>query len=299
MTDAEFLPLTDRGIVSLAGDDATGFLQGLVTNDVTTASDDRVIYAALLTPQGKYLHDFFVLRSDHALYLECDARRLEDLVRRLSRYRLRAKVDISDASDRFGVYALFGSEALQRVGLAADEGRATRLADGIAFVDPRNAALGARALLPGDDGAQRLKEAGFSPSNGSTYDTLRMSLAIAAGDPEIEPEKSLPMEYGLDELHGVSFTKGCSVGPEVTVRMKTRGLVRKRLVPVRIEGGTPVVGTALHWGNKTVGELRAICGAAGLALVRIDALDEALTDGTPFEAGASRLYPQVPESGSR
>ena len=294
MTDAQFIPLTDRGLVSLSGDDSTEFLQGLVTNDVAAVAGDRAIYAALLTPQGKYLHDFFVLRSGDALYLDCDARRIEDLVRRLSRYRLRAKVTIEDASDRFRLFALFGGAALQRVGLTAGEGRAGSFADGIVFVDPRSAALGGRAVLPGENGAQCLQAAGLSPSDGQTYDTLRMSLGIAAGDPEIEPEKSFPMEYGLDALHGISFTKGCYVGQEVTVRMKTRGLVRKRLVPVRIDGSAPEIGTELQIGSKAAGELRAACGAAGLALVRIEALEQALADGAPFEAGTARLYPQVP-----
>lgn len=294
MTDAQFIPLIDRGIVSLSGYDSTEFLQGLVTNDVATVSADRTIYAALLTPQGKYLHDFFVLRSGDALYLDCDAHRIEDLVRRLSRYRLRAKVTIEDASDRFRLFALFGEAALQRVGLTADEGRAGSFADGIVFVDPRNAALGGRAVLPGGNGAQRLEAAGLSPSDRQAYDMLRMSLGIAAGDPEMEPEKSFPMEYGLDTHHGVSFTKGCYVGQEVTVRMKTRGLVRKRLVPVRIDGSAPQVGAELQIGSKAAGELRAACGAAGLALVRIDALEQALADGAPFEAGTARLYPRMP-----
>lgn len=293
MTDAFFVPLADRGIVALTGDDTTEFLQGLVTNDISTASDTRAIYAALLTPQGKYLHDFFVLRLGEALCLDCDANRLEDLSRRLSRYRLRAKVDIADASDRFELFALFGKDALPHAGLSAEEGGAAPFAGGTAFVDPRDPLLGARAVLPAGEGTGKIEAAGFTPVDRQEYDILRMSLGIADGDPEIEPEKSFPMEYGLDELHGISFTKGCYVGQEVTVRMKTRGLVRKNLVSVKIDGAAPAAGAELRMGDTVAGELRAACGATGIALVRTEALAKARAEGVPFEAGSSRLYPQA------
>ena len=294
MDDARFAALTDRALVSLTGEDTTGFLQGLVTNDVSAVSEERAIYAALLTPQGKYLHDFFVVSSGGALFLECEARRIADLIARLSRYRLRARVAIEDASDRLKVFAVFGEDALQRVGLAAREGSAAPLDSGRVFVDPRSAALGARALLPGASGAATLQGAGLSPSDREPYDTLRMSLGIAAGDPEIEPDKSYPMEYGFDALNGISFSKGCYVGQEVTVRMKTRGLVRKRLVPVRIDGDTPETGAPLQLDGKAAGELRAACGPAGLALVRVDVLEQALAEGVPFAAGTTLLYPMAP-----
>ena len=103
-----WVALPDRGLISVAGADACDFLQGIVTNDMETVSDSRAVYAALLTPQGKYLHDFFVFRIGSVLYLDCEAARCDDLMRRLAVYRLRADIAIEDASDAFAVYALFG-----------------------------------------------------------------------------------------------------------------------------------------------------------------------------------------------
>ena len=116
-----------------------------------------------------------------------------------------------------------------------------------------------------------------------------------ASGKEFESEKSFPMEYGLDELHAISFTKGCYVGQEVTTRIKIRGLVRKRLVPIRVEGAAPEAGTPVMLGNASAGEVRRASGNRGLALIRLELLEKAIDDGIPFEAGAARLFPYKPQ----
>lgn len=294
MKDARYTPLTDRAILRVGGEEATEFLQGLITNDIAKATEIRAIYAALLTPQGKYLHDFFVLRIAGSYYLDCEKHRREDLVKRLMRYRLRAQVVIEDLNDSFDCFALYGGEAIQTAGLSPEPGDLGPLADGFVFVDPRRTEMGVRALLPPGEAVSRLEQSGFPGAPEEDYDLMRLSLGIAAGDPEMEPEKSYPMEYGLDELNGVSFTKGCYVGQEVTVRMKTRDLVRKRLVPVRIKGPAVSVGTVLQFENSIAGELRSVVGTTGLALVRTEALDRALADGLAFRADNTQLIPTMP-----
>ncbi|MBT5049785.1 MAG: folate-binding protein YgfZ [Rhodospirillaceae bacterium] len=294
MNDARYTPLSDRAVLRVAGEEASDFLQGLITNDMADVSETRAIYAALLTPQGKYLHDFFILKIADSYYLDCERHRREDLIKRLTRYRLRAKVIIEDADDSFDCFALFGKDATQIAGLPRDAGSLRPLGKGVAFVDPRRIALGVRALLPPEDGVSPIERCGFSASAESEYHVMRVSLGVAAGDPEIEPEKSFPMDYGLDELNGVSFTKGCYVGQEVTVRMKTRDLVRKRLVPVRLEGPALPVGTILQLDNSVAGELRSVVDTNGLALVRIEALDKALAAGLTFNADNTQLFPTTP-----
>lgn len=291
MTDARYTLLPDRAIIRVAGEEAREFLQGLITNDIADASDMRAIYAALLTPQGKYLHDFFVLQVSDFYYLDCQQHRREDLLKRLKRYRLRAKVEIEDLVESFDCFALFGRDALPMSGISPDAGSVGPLGKGFAFVDPRRTDLGLRAILPPDLDVATLEERGFNAATKESYDILRLSMGIAEGAPEIEPEKSFPMDYGLDELNGVSFNKGCYVGQEVTVRMKTRDLVRKCLVPVRIDGPAPAIGASLRLEGTTAGELRGLAGPVGIALVRKEALDRAYADNLAFETEEARLIP--------
>lgn len=294
MTDSLYTSLPGRTVIRVAGEEASAFLQGLITNDVADVAEDRGIYAALLTPQGKYLHDFFILGISGDYYLDCDKSRREDLLKRLIRYRLRTKIDIEDMGDAFDCFALFGSEAISKAGLSPTPGHSGPLGGGVVFVDPRRSELGARALLPRGDGVHLIEQRGFSASTEADYDELRLSLGIPSGCPEIEPEKSYPMDYGLDALNGVSFTKGCYVGQEVTARMKSRNLVRKCLVPVRIEGSAPDIGTILQIENSVAGELRGVTDKTGLALVKTEALEKALSKGLAFEAGDTRLIPAMP-----
>ena len=135
-------------MLEVTGADRRDFLQGLVSNDVAKATPDRALYAALLTAQGKYLHDFFIVAIGESLYLDGEAARLADLKRRLSLYKLRAKVSLAEASDRYAVAAAFGDGALSALGLPSERGAAIAFADGVAYVDPRLATLGARLLLP-------------------------------------------------------------------------------------------------------------------------------------------------------
>ena len=291
MTDLHYVALPNRSIVSVSGNDAVDFLQGLITNDIELVTQERAIYAALLTPQGKYLHDFCIFQAENAFYLDCEKQRREDLVTRLKRYRLRAQVDIQELETQFEIYALTGPDAGAVLGLGGELATAAKFAGGYVYNDPRDHALGARACLPGTTGEQSLQEAGFSKGDLEHYNTHRISAAIADGAPEIEPEKSYPMEYGLELLNGVSFSKGCYVGQEVTVRMKNRDLARKCLVSVKIDGPAPAIGTSMDFDGVNAGELRGVTGDLGLALIRKDLLEKASSTGKPFKANDAQLFP--------
>ena len=145
MTNYRYTPLQSRALLSLAGDETRPFLQGLISNDMDKVGPDRAIWAALLTPQGKYLHDFFVCEIDGIIFLECDAARRADLKKRLSLFRLRAKIDI-DESDDFTVGVVYGDGAIEAMALSEDAGRAATLDTGVAFVDPRLAEAGVRVI---------------------------------------------------------------------------------------------------------------------------------------------------------
>src|SRR5437868_10788294 len=159
MADASFVLLDDRGILAVSGPDRRPFLQGLVSNDVDKVSPTAARYAAFLTAQGKYLHDFTMVEADESIWLEAEAARLGDLKRRLSMYRLRAKASLDERSD-LCVAAIFGADAPAALGLSSEPGTARPFGSGIAFVDPRLAALGARAILPREKAGAPLADAG-------------------------------------------------------------------------------------------------------------------------------------------
>lgn len=283
--------LANRGILRLSGPDALTFLQGVTSNDVTQVGENQAVWSAFLTPQGKFQHEFFVMRgADGDVWLDCEAERREHLRKRLSIYKLRANVELSEADD-LSVHALLGERALGLLDLPALEGFARPLGDGVAFADPRLASLGARAVLPRAEAEATLARAGFATGAFAEFDRLRLSLGVPDGSRDLEPEKATLMESGFDELHGVSWDKGCYLGQELTARMKYRGLAKKRLVPVEIDGPTPEPGTDVRRDGKVAGTLRSASDGLGLALMKLDQIDE----GATFQAGEATLTARKPD----
>ena len=284
MAAKRYLALDDRALIRIAGEGARQFLQDLISNDIDKLGPATAIHAALLTPQGKYLHDFFAFEHAAAIYLDCEAERRDDLTRRLKRYRLRLKIDITD-DDTLSTFALTGDGAREMAGM---------FAGGIVYADPRLAELGARAALP-DGGAVALQAAGFEPMARDDYERLRIGQGVPDGSKDLVVEKALLLESGFEELAGVDFDKGCYVGQEVTARMKHRGLVRKRLLPVEIDGPAPTPGTAVVRGEVTVGELRTSIGGRGLALLRLEDAERATAGEVQLVAGDARIHPLKPD----
>jgi hypothetical protein len=296
--------LEARGLVEAAGPDARPFLQGMVSADVEKLSPERALWAAFLTPQGKFLHEFFLTLAPGApgapgteagedagedrVLLDCEAARLDDLRTRLGRYKLRARMTLEDVSARYAVAVAFGAGVLEALGLPAQAGRAVPFAGGLAHVDPRLPELGARAVLPKDGAEAALQGAGLAPAGPGDYDALRIRLGVPDGSRDLEVERATLLENGFDELGGIDWDKGCFMGQELTARTKYRGLVKKRLVPVEIDGPTPEPGTPVTADGKDAGVLRSTADGLGLALIRLEHLE------APLSAGAARLTPMKP-----
>ena len=234
-----------RQIIRVTGDDREAFLQGLVSNDVNRAP----CWAALLTPQGKYLADFLILPDGDALLIDVDARLADDLIRRLGMYKLRSRV------------------AIEPVGLTVARG--TGPAPEGAIADPRHPALGWRFY-------------GGTGDDGTDFDAIRVEQVIPETLVELIPNETFILEAGFERLHGVDFRKGCYVGQEVTARMKHKTELRKGLTRLRIEGEAPV-GTPIMADGKEVGTLFTQSGGHALAHVRFDRL------GPDMQAGSARL----------
>src|SRR4051812_24603823 len=226
--------LSERAVLAVAGEDRVAFLQGLVSNDVAEARPGHAVWAALLTPQGKWLADFFIHSDGERLLLDCERAQLAMIQQRLSRYRLRSRVALGESG--LSVFAVWDGEPAP-VGLAAP--------------DPRLPEAGWRVLT-----------ADPIPANATEadWDQHRLSLGLPDGSRDLEAEKSILLEAGFDELNGVSWTKGCYMGQELTARTRYRGLVKRRLVPVRIDGAVPPPGSPVLLDGREVGTMRSANG---------------------------------------
>ena len=224
----------ERSVLRISGADTRPFLQGLVTNDVEKLREG-IVYAALLTAQGKYRADFFLVPDGQDVLLDVATGLAPGLVQALSMYKLRSDVTIEQTE------------------LSVARGRGP--APEGAFADPREPALGWRAY----DGR---------PSEQADWDALRVAAGVPESGVELTPDTFI-LEAGLDRLNGVDFKKGCYVGQEVTARMKHKTELRKGLARVRVEGAAPV-GTEITAGGKSVGTLFTQAGGQGLAYLRFD-----------------------------
>jgi folate-binding protein YgfZ len=254
--------LPERGVVEIAGEDRVDFLQGLVSNDVTQATREQAVWAALLTPQGKWLADFFIIADETRLLLDCERDQADALIKRLSRFRLRSRASIKAVHDLL-VYAAW---------VRPPEA-------GIVVRDPRLPDAGWRILATSPLQAT---------ASHAEWDCHRLHLGLPDGSRDLEPEKTVLLEAGFDELNGVSWSKGCYMGQELTARTKYRGLVKRRLVPVEVRGPLPDPGTPVLRDEKEVGAMRSGCCKNGLATIRLDAL------GSTLSCGGSVLVPKIP-----
>ena len=294
MSDASVSILPDRGIIIVTGDEARTFLQGIVSNDTAKVSPEQAGYGAFLTPQGKYLFDFFMAECDGQLFIETERDRIPDFIKRLSLYKLRAKVTLEDASSRHCIAASYGEGALKSLSLPTTPGACSPFQSGIAFTDPRIAAAGARLIVPLNEEALLTENPETSLAEPGAYDAHRIALGLPDASRDMTVEKSVLLEYGFDELNGIDWHKGCYMGQEVTARTKHRGLLKKRLFPVSIDGPCPAPGTAIMADDREAGEMRSSYGSMGLAIIKLDYLDDAATATTPLRADGATLSPRKP-----
>jgi len=281
--------LEERGVLAIGGSQRREFLQGLISNDVEKVAPSHAIYAALLTPQGKFLFEFFIAELGETLLLDTDRDRLPELHKRLMMYKLRSDVTITDRSADFAVYALLDLAH----GLQGVPGAALEADGGVMFTDPRSARLGGRALLPRAMAAATLGRLGVAPAPFEVYEARRVEVGAADSRRDLEVDKTLLLEANFDTFNGVSFSKGCYVGQELTARTKYRGNVRRKLYPVVIEGAA-APGTEVLLGARSAGEVRSIAGNRGIALLRIEDVEQAREQGAPLTAGSATLHVESP-----
>lgn len=271
--------LTDRGVLKIAGE-AESFLHRLVTNSVLKIAPGEARYTALLSPQGKLLFDFFIVPQPEGaaagFYLDCAKEQADELAKRLTFHKLRAKIAIENLSDRLGVAAFWGALPPE-------------IADGTLYKDPRAQAMGFRLIAPHE------LLATIAPKNEAVYEAHRIALGVPKGGLDFAYGDAFPHDANLDALHGVDFDKGCYVGQEIVARVHFRKTARKRIVKVHFNGPSPKSGSPILFGDVAIGEIGSVAGEDGLASLRLDRYDDAKAGGVPLKAGDATLDVDVPE----
>ena len=267
--------LPDRGVVKVAGDDARGFLNGLVTNDIAKVAPGKPRFAALLTPQGKIIVDFIVAEAPSndggGFFLDCPRALASALVEKLNFYKLRAKVICEDLSSVLGVMAIWDGTAESEYGLS--------------YPDPRLPALGSRIMLPPHLAEEAAADLGGMLAGADAYEAHRIALGVPRGGLDFIYGDTFSHEADMDQLNGVDFGKGCYIGQEVVSRVEHRASARSRVVPIVYDEFAPSSGLPVMAGDRQIGTLGSTAKGHGLALMRLDRIRDALAAGATIEAG--------------
>ena len=274
---AAFLP--DRGVVKVSGEDARGFLNGLLTTDVTLLEPGTGRFGALLTPQGKIIVDFLITEAPAGqggfFLIDCPRALAGGLATKLGFYKLRAKVAVEDLSERLGVIAAWDGDLAVKPDLAFADPRAQGLGN----------ALGWRILAPEESKQKVADLIGADLVDSADYEAYRIAAGVPRGGLDFIYGDAFPHETNMDRLNGIDFDKGCYVGQEVVSRMQHRGTARTRTVRVTLDGPRPEPGAAILAGDKPVGTMGSAAGHNGLALIRTDRVSDALSAGLGLTAG--------------
>lgn len=284
-----------RSLISVSGPDHMTFLQGLITNDVLKTESSHLVYSLMLTPQGRYLFDFFIFKTSQGVCIDIATENKDKFMQRLRVYQLRADVKVEDVSERWKVIVFPPTTEDPSSGaLSLGLGEIQPYKGGILAQDPRVSSLGLRLYSSIDDRDQ------------DAFDRFGMSLSEEAyhkrctqdGIPldihDFIPEKTIPLEYRMDLLNAIDWDKGCYLGQELTARTKYRGEVHKYLYPFDIIGPTPAFRDSIYLDGVKVGAMRGSCEDKGLGLLRKSFVDQAMQQGKKLTCGQAFLIPYHP-----
>jgi folate-binding protein YgfZ len=270
------IKLDDRIIIEIIGTDTKDFLQPLITNNIDLVSSKKSIYAALLSPQGKYIFDFFIFENSISghLSIDCAKNRCAELLEKLNIYKLRYKINFN-INNNISIFSIYGTDYselelnLKEVSL---EGSTEKINNNIILVDPRNKKLGLRIysdLSSPIEGFNKIPD-----GEKSDLDYIRIELSVPNPDLDLEIEKSFLIENNFEFINAIDFKKGCYVGQENTARQKYRGTAKKKLFLIRIIGDDIINGTKIYYNERVVGTMRSSCKDIGLATIRTDFYEE-------------------------
>ena len=246
--------LEDRGLLYISGDETKEFLQNIITNNIENVSNDRSCFSALLTPQGKYLFDFIIIKHKSGYLLDCEKKIIDDLSIKLNLYKLRSKVEILNLSNEFVVASLSKEKFLKLESSKDEEGFTVKFREDPIFLDPRSKELGARLVINLEKLYLSLKKLGLEISDIKEYYNHSYDLGIPQIDTKNLQDKIFGIECNFEELNAIDFRKGCYVGQENTARIKLKNKLNKRLFAIKVLDGE-LNSQEITLENKNIGKL--------------------------------------------
>ena len=291
MNNKKVYILEDRAILFIQGKDAKDFLQNIITNDINKVNEFNSLFASILTPQGKYLFDFLIIKHKNGYFLDCEKIQADKLFNQLTLYKLRSKVEIINLSNEFVVAAISKDKFLEFDKAKSLSGLTIRYREDPVVLDPRNKELGARIIINLEKLYLSLKKLNLTSSNVEEYYELSHRLGIAQIDTEKLKNQLFGIECNFEELNGIDFQKGCYVGQENTARIKLKNKLIKRLFPIKVISGTLEKGT-IDYKEIEVGKI-LIKGRFPFALVKFKEIN--LDEDIEYKCGEATLKIIKPE----
>ena len=246
--------LKDRGVLLISGQDSKDFLQNLVTNDINKVTETQSCFSSLLTPQGKYLFDFMIVKHKDGYFLDCELNQINGLINRLGVYKLNSKIEITNLSHKFQVAVISNEKFLSINNSKNHEGATITYRDDPFFIDPRNKKLGARGIVNLEKIYLSIKKLELKPEDSKNYYELSYNLGIAQINTKNLQEKVFGLECNFEELNGIDFKKGCYVGQENTARMKLKNKVRKKLFAIKSKDKLKI-GSDINFNSIKIGQI--------------------------------------------
>jgi len=246
--------LKDRGVLLISGQDSKDFLQNLVTNDINKVTKTQSCFSSLLTPQGKYLFDFMIVKHKDGYFLDCELNQINGLINRLNVYKLNSKIEITNLSHKFQVVVISNEKFLSINNSKNQEGATIAYRDDPFFIDPRNKELGARGIVNLEKLYLSIKKLELKLEDSKNYYELSYNLGIAQINTKNLQEKIFGLECNFEELNGIDFKKGCYVGQENTARMKLKNKVRKKLFAIKSNDKLKI-GSDINFNSIKIGQI--------------------------------------------
>ena len=294
MEKNEVIILEDRGFIKANGPDAKDFLQNIVTNDIEKVTSSTTVFSSILTPQGKYLFEFFIMRLEDGYLLECEKKSTIEIIKLFNFYKLRSKVNLIDLSEKY-VAAVISLEKFKEInGSDLSKGKTTIYREDPVYIDPRNFKLGAKIISKLEKIHLTIKKLNLIIADKNKYYNKSFELGIPQSDLNKLKDKVFGIENNLDELHGIDFKKGCYVGQENTSRIKLRDKLRRRILPVKKIEGEVTENDVIKYKNIEVGKIM-IDKPYSFALVKV--VEPDLKEFTNIElvCGTSKVKILKPE----
>ena len=294
MEKNEVIILEDRGFIKANGPDAKDFLQNIVTNDIEKVTSSTTVFSSILTPQGKYLFEFFIMRLEDGYLLECEKKSTVEIIKLLNFYKLRSKINLIDLSEKY-VAAVISLEKFKEInGSDLSKGKTTIYREDPVYIDPRNDKLGAKIISKLEKIHLTIKKLNLIIADKNKYYNKSFELGIPQSNLNKLKDKVFGIENNLDELHGIDFKKGCYIGQENTSRIKLRDKLRRRILPVKKIAGEVTENDVIKYKNIEVGKIM-IDKPYSFALIKV--IEPDLKEFTNIElmCGTSKVKILKPE----